>query len=109
MFLARCSTVYTDEARVYIQPESFKAWGEVGAASIVMEDSRTMGPVMCINFISFVSVEYGALYWAPISGTRGPGYDSALKWQASRLPPQRAFHATSTALITCSRQCFLSA
>ncbi len=72
---------------MYITPEAFKVWGAKGASSIVLEDARTLNnKVMCVNYIAAISVEFGAIYWEPVSGTRGPGYVPETQWQASASP-----------------------
>lgn len=78
--VAMC-TIYMDAKKIYIIPQSYKMYGIRGTPSIVVEDPRILSKAWVIHYYSAVNYHFGGLLLQFVTGTQGPGYSPAKKYQ----------------------------
>ena len=77
---ARC-IIFIDAKKVYIVPQSYMVYGIKGTPSRVVEDPRVMSKAWVIHYYSAVNYHTGGLLLQLVTGTQGPGYTPAKKYQ----------------------------
>lgn len=78
--VAMC-TIYMDAKKIYIIPQSYKMYGIRGTPSIVVEDPRILSKAWVIHYYSAVNYHFGGLLLQLVTGTQGPDYSPAKKYQ----------------------------